>query len=52
MADASKAGQMGSPMPGLVEKLLVAEGQVNHSVSHVIDGVTTSNLTTKPRLND
>ena len=30
MADASKAGQMGSPMPGLVEKLLVAEGQVSH----------------------
>jgi pyruvate carboxylase len=27
MADSSKAGQMGSPMPGSVEKLLVSEGQ-------------------------
>jgi len=41
MADASKAGQMGSPMPGLVEKLLVAEGQVSQTVSHVT--VTTTN---------
>ena len=28
MADSKKAGQIGSPMPGSVEKLLVAEGQV------------------------
>jgi pyruvate carboxylase len=27
MADASKQGQLGSPMPGVVEKLLVAEGK-------------------------
>ena len=28
MADSKKAGQIGSPMPGSVEKLLVAEGQL------------------------
>jgi pyruvate carboxylase len=28
MADSKKAGQMGSPMPGAVEKLLVSEGQM------------------------